>query len=91
MTIVLPTAGVALPMSGTVTTEDAEPLLLASWYRLNPPLRRDGRNSIYAAVTPTGIWDCDWTGHITGYGHMLSQRHGTPDGDLALLGYPVQR
>lgn len=76
-------------MSGTVTAEDAD-LPLALWYRLNPPLRRDGRNSIYAAVTDTGIWDCDWTGHIIGYGHMLSQRRGTPIHDMALLGYRVQ-
>lgn len=90
MTTTLP-AGLAQPMSGTPTTEDNEPILLASWYRLNPPVRRDGRTAIYAVVASTGIYECDFTGHITGYGHALGKRHGTPDQDLLALGYEVTR
>lgn len=92
MTTTLPAPGVARPMSGVATNEDNETILLASCFELTPALHHDGRTDRYAMVTINGIWGCDATGHMLGYGHLLSKRHGinTPAEDLALLGYPVQ-
>lgn len=90
MTATLPAFGVATPMSGTPSNDEYTSLPLASWYQLTPALRHDGRTSGYAIVTLGGIWECDGVGHLTGYGHLLAKRHGTPAEDLALLGYGVQ-
>lgn len=90
MTIITPTRGTARPMSGPPSNEDGNPILLASWYTLTPPFHHPDRNVHHVIVNSGGIWACDAVGHLIGYGHMLSQRHGTPAEDLALLGYPVQ-
>lgn len=84
--------GIARPMSGGAYNEDGESIALASRFQLIPALHRDGRTDHYAMVTSGGIWSCDGLGHMLGYGHLLSKRHGinTPAEDLALLGYPVQ-
>lgn len=92
MTTTLPAPGVARPMPGAAFNEDGETIALASCFELTPALRHEGRTDQYAMVTLSGIWSCDATCHLLGYGHMLSKRHGinTPAQDLALLGYPVQ-
>ncbi|MFG1794246.1 hypothetical protein [Nocardia sp. NPDC049149] len=87
------TRGIARPMSGPAYNDDGDVIDLAHCYELNPPWHHGGRTIRYAMVTIGAIWGCDALGHLTGYGHQLGKRHGvnTPEQDLALLGYPVER